>query len=135
MSKSLLRLLAILLAFGLIAAACGDDDDDDATTTEEATEATVEEAEAEEPEAEEAEAEEPEAEEEAAEEEMAEEGASIDLASVCPAEIIIQTDWNPESEHGALYQMVGKDGYTIDAGSAIVSGDLVIAGEDSGVDI
>ena len=128
MSKSLLRLLAILLAFGLIAAACGDDDDDDATTTEEATEATVEEAEAEE-------AEEPEAEEEAAEEETAEEGASIDLASVCPAEIIIQTDWNPESEHGALYQMVGKDGYTIDAGSAIVSGDLVIAGEDSGVDI
>ncbi len=32
MSKSMLRLLAIFLAFALIAAACGDDDDDEAST-------------------------------------------------------------------------------------------------------
>ena len=36
MSKTLLRLLAIFLAFGLIAAACGDDDDD--AGSEESTE-------------------------------------------------------------------------------------------------
>jgi len=124
MSKSLLRLLAIFLAFGLIAAACGDDDD-----AEESTESTDEVEDAGEGETEE------EAPEDDAEGDMDEEGHSTDLASVCPAEIVIQTDWNPESEHGALYQMVGKDGYTIDAGSAIVSGDLVAGGEDTGVDI
>ena len=37
--------------------------------------------------------------------------AATDLASVCPATVAVQTDWFPESEHGALYQMVG-DGYT-----------------------
>ncbi len=35
-------------------------------------------------------------------------GGAVDLASVCPDPIVIQTDWFPESEHGALYNMVGE---------------------------
>ena len=72
-------------------------------------------------------------EEEAMEEEAMEESHS--LADICPARIVIQKDWNPEAEHGMLYELIGKEGYEIDAGSAIVSGDLVVAGADSGVDI
>src|SRR5262245_3524219 len=39
-------------------------------------------------------------------------GAAVDLASVCPDPIVIQTDWFPESEHGALYNLVGE-GYEV----------------------
>jgi hypothetical protein len=35
--------------------------------------------------------------------------AGGDLSGVCPATISIQTDWNPEAEHGWLYQMIGPD--------------------------
>ena len=31
------------------------------------------------------------------------------LAGVCPDVVTIQTDWNPEAEHGCLYEMVGDD--------------------------
>lgn len=62
-------------------------------------------------------------------------GGAGALSGVCPETIVIQTDWFPESEHGALYQMVGAD-YTVDTGKKIVSGSLVdSAGEDTGVDI
>ena len=40
---------------------------------------------------------------------------------VCPATITIQTDWNPEAEHGFLYQMIGA-GYTINADKKSVTG-------------
>ena len=56
------------------------------------------------------------------------------LAGVCPDPIVIQTDWFPESEHGALYHMVGE-GYTVDTGKKTVTGPLVAAGADTGVDI
>lgn len=56
------------------------------------------------------------------------------LAGVCPDTIVIQTDWEPESEHGALYQLVGE-GYTIDADKKAVTGPLVAGGEDTGVDV
>ena len=36
-----------------------------------------------------------------------------DLAGVCPARIVVQTAWTPESTHGGLYQMLGR-GFTID---------------------
>lgn len=64
-----------------------------------------------------------------------EEGAhSVDLANVCPETIVIQTDWFPEAEHGALYQMVGE-GYEIDAGNKIVRGPLVSGGGETNVQI
>ena len=59
---------------------------------------------------------------------------SNDLAAAgCPSNIVVQTDWNPEAEHGGLYESLGDD-YTIDAGSKSVSGTLIDSeGESTGV--
>ncbi|THG31120.1 ABC transporter substrate-binding protein [Naasia lichenicola] len=60
---------------------------------------------------------------------------SVDLAAAgCPATIVIQTDWNPEAEHGHLYEMFGDD-YTVDADKKSVSGPLMSAGEYTGVNL
>ncbi|MGY1773178.1 ABC transporter substrate-binding protein [Blastococcus sp. SYSU D00813] len=48
-----------------------------------------------------------------------------DLAAAgCPDTVVIQTDWNPEAEHGGIYQLVGDD-HSIDAGGKSVTGTLV----------
>lgn len=48
-----------------------------------------------------------------------------DLAAAgCPDTVVIQTDWNPEAEHGGIYQLFGDD-YSIDAGAKSVTGTLV----------
>lgn len=60
---------------------------------------------------------------------------SIDLAAAgCPADIKIQTDWNPEAEHGHLYSLLGSD-YTIDDTNKTVTGPLMASGEYTGVDV
>jgi hypothetical protein len=59
---------------------------------------------------------------------------SVDLSEACPATVTIQTDWNPESEHGNLYELLGDD-YTVDADLKSVSGPLMAAGEYTGVDV
>ncbi len=60
---------------------------------------------------------------------------AIDLAAAgCPADIRIQTDWNPESEHGHLYSLVGP-GYTVDTEVKSVTGPLMASGEYTGVDV
>ncbi|GLI28028.1 nitrate ABC transporter substrate-binding protein [Agromyces rhizosphaerae] len=60
---------------------------------------------------------------------------SIDLAAAgCPADIRIQTDWNPESEHGHLYELVGPDP-EIDDSVKSVTGPLYASGEYTGVDV
>ena len=57
------------------------------------------------------------------------------LQGVCPDKIVIQTDWFPEAEHGALYELVGDD-YKIDLEKKTVSGTLIgTGGVDSGIDI
>lgn len=56
------------------------------------------------------------------------------LAGVCPPKVVIQTDWNPQAEHGGVYELVG-DGYTIDADRKLVRGPLMADGQDTGVDI
>jgi hypothetical protein len=58
----------------------------------------------------------------------------FDLAGVCPPRVVIQTDWNPESEYGATYNLVGA-GYTVDKAKATVRGPLVVQGRDTGVDV
>ncbi|MEY4996511.1 MAG: hypothetical protein RLZ67_1236, partial [Actinomycetota bacterium] len=59
----------------------------------------------------------------------------VDLAAAgCPETVIIQTDWNPEAEHGNLYEMIG-DGYTVNTEKLSVSGDLVSGGKTTGVKI
>jgi hypothetical protein len=60
--------------------------------------------------------------------------AGTSLAGICPDPVVIQLDWEPESEHGGLYQLVG-DGYEIDTDTKRVRGPLVSAGADTGVDI
>ena len=56
------------------------------------------------------------------------------LAGVCPDPVIIQTDWFPEAEHGATYQLVGDD-YVVDVENQTVTGSLVAAGVDTGIDV
>jgi hypothetical protein len=60
--------------------------------------------------------------------------AAVDLSKVCPATVVVQTDWNPEADHGALYQLLGAD-YTVDTAKKTVTGDLVIHGKSTGVKI
>ena len=144
-TKPWARALCALAVLGLIAAACGDDDTDtvasEATTTEPAEPEPAPEPDPEPAEPEpDPEAAEPEPEPEPAEAEPAEAEPEVpaedplDLASVCPSPIIIQTDWFPESEHGAMYQMVGAD-YVIDADNQTTTGSLMAGDVDTGVDI
>jgi hypothetical protein len=125
-------LLAISLVGALALAACGGDDDDadtastDAPTTDAAAETT-----------------EAAAETTAAAADTTAAGSDTTaaggsdaggaLADVCPETIVLQTDWNPEAEHGFVYQLIG-DGYTIDKDAVSVSGPLVTSdGTETGV--
>lgn len=56
------------------------------------------------------------------------------LTDVCPATIVIQTDWEPEAEHGGVYSLLGDD-YTIDAETKSVTGPLMAGAEPAGVDV
>ena len=58
----------------------------------------------------------------------------VDLSADCPEKVVIQTDWNPESEHGHLYQLLGSD-YTVDADLKSVTGPLMSTGSYTGVDV
>jgi hypothetical protein len=112
------RPLAILVAAAAVLAACGDDDTATSDTAAPAETTPTETA--------------PPAADTTAPTEGAGEGV---LAGVCPATVVVQTDWFPESEHGALYQMLGED-YSIDSSAKIVSGSLVASGGvDTGVQL
>ncbi|MEO1062889.1 MAG: ABC transporter substrate-binding protein [Actinomycetota bacterium] len=130
------RLIALLLALTLVAAACGDSDDTDATDAAEGEVA----AEGEAP----ADTEAPAA-TEAPEGEVAAEGeapadtegsadteapAATDLSAVCPSPIVVQTDWFPSPEHAYLYRLVGEAG-ELDAEAGAYRGPL----GDTGVDL
>lgn len=54
------------------------------------------------------------------------------LADICPRNVVIQTDWNPQAEHGFLYNLFG-DGYEIDEKNVAVKGPLWSRGVDTGV--
>ena len=73
-SGKLWRLLAAFLAFTVIAAACGSDGGETAAETTESSDASSD----------------------------GDAGDSGGLAA-CPNPIVIQTDWFPEPEHGAVY--------------------------------
>ncbi|MBD8078864.1 hypothetical protein [Cellulosimicrobium arenosum] len=64
----------------------------------------------------------------------AEADGPLDLSGVCPATVVMQQDWQPESEHGAMYSLVGAD-YTVDTDTKSVTGSLVAQGVDTGVDV
>ncbi len=127
MRNPLIRILAMLFAFSLVAAACGGSDsegsDTGSDTSEESTDESTEETE-------------DESSDDAMDDDSMEDDAmaGVDLSAVCPSTIVIQKDWNPESEHGALYEMVGDD-YEIDTNILAVRGNLVSGGHDTGVTI
>ncbi|MBG7605976.1 MAG: ABC transporter substrate-binding protein, partial [Actinobacteria bacterium] len=110
--------LAVPIAGALVLAACGSDDDSGSDSTEAAgTEVAGTDA--------------PDSTDEMAEGE----GEGVSLAGVCPDTVVIQTDWNPEAEHGWLYEMIGENP-EISAGSGSVTGPLVTSGgAETGVQI
>ena len=59
---------------------------------------------------------------------------AVDLSGVCPATVTIQTDWNPEADHGHLYQLLGPNP-VINADKKSVSGDLYASGKSTGVKV
>ncbi len=61
-------------------------------------------------------------------------GGEVSLEGLCPDPLVMQLDWEPESEHGGLYQLVG-DGYEIDTDTKRVTGPLMASGVDTGVDV
>ncbi len=73
----------LVLSLGVVAAACGDDEESTPATDPPATTA----------------AEEPTA-----------TTAAVGGEAVCPENLVIQTDWYPELEHGGTYQLIGPDG-------------------------
>ncbi|PPF84511.1 nitrate ABC transporter substrate-binding protein [Subtercola sp. Z020] len=59
----------------------------------------------------------------------------VDLAAAgCPATVVIQTDWNPEAEHGHLYELLGPDP-VVNADQKSVSGPLYSKGAATGVNV
>ncbi|MCP3856738.1 MAG: ABC transporter substrate-binding protein [Actinomycetia bacterium] len=104
------RLLLGLFALSLIAAACGSDSDD--TSSGDSGD---------------------ESSDEGSDDDGSGDEAGADLASVCPSPLVVQTDWFPESEHGALYELIGDD-YTVDVNNKVVAGSMVLGGEDLGID-
>ncbi|ONH30341.1 nitrate ABC transporter substrate-binding protein [Pseudofrankia asymbiotica] len=60
--------------------------------------------------------------------------AQYDLkAAGCPSTVVLQSDWNPEAEHGGQYQLLGPNP-KFDTGKKSVTGELVAhGGVDTGV--
>jgi len=100
------KFAAVAVAFGLVAAACGGDDDASPTTAA-VTDGGDETS-----------------------------GGAADgvLSDACPSPLVIQTDWFPESEYGAVYNLLGDD-YQIDVGNKLVTGTLVSEGVDTGIQV
>ncbi len=115
---------AMVLSIGLVAASCGRADESAAAPTEatdgEATETTAGEA------TETTEA-------EATETTEAETTDGEAAGGPCPTNLVIQTDWWPELEHGGTYQLIGPDG-TTDASNFTYSGPIADAYAVGGVE-
>jgi hypothetical protein len=58
----------------------------------------------------------------------------LNLKGVCPDKVVIQTDWDPESEYGMLYYLLGPD-YKVNTAKKLVSGSLVAQGQSTGVQV
>jgi hypothetical protein len=56
------------------------------------------------------------------------------LAGVCPATVVVQSNWWAQAEDGAVYHLLGGD-LQVDKGHKRVTGSLVSAGVDTGVQL
>ncbi len=61
------------------------------------------------------------------------EAVAAGLSDVCPSPLVVQTDWFPESEHGAMYHLIGDD-YVVDTENQTVTGSMVLDGTELGID-
>lgn len=61
-------------------------------------------------------------------------GDAQQLADVCPADVAIQLQWQPQSDMGAVFGMLGP-GYRVNTEEKSVTGPLVASGKDTGVDL
>ena len=131
--RNLVRWLAVLLAFGLLAAACGDDDDaGPAAPSTDADDTTA----AAPSDSDDTAAAPSDSDDTAATPTTTEPALVVEegeLAGVCPSPLAVQTDWFPEAEHGALYHLIG-DGYTVDTENQVVQGPMVLDGTDLGIE-
>ena len=56
------------------------------------------------------------------------------LTGACPENVTVQLQWQPQSDMGALFEMLGP-GYRVDSSDKSVTGPLVAGGKDTGVDL
>ena len=117
------RLAAAVLALSLLAAACGDDDETNAGTGTATTAPTDDSEDA--PAA-------PADDDGSAPADDTAAAVDMDLSGVCPSPLIVQTDWFPESEHGAMYELLGDD-YEVDTENKVVKASMVLGGDDLGI--
>ncbi|MEU0541741.1 nitrate ABC transporter substrate-binding protein [Nocardia sp. NPDC005978] len=60
--------------------------------------------------------------------------AEQQLAGLCPATVAVQLQWEPETDSGPLFGLLGP-GYRVDSDANKVTGPLVVDGKDTGVDL
>jgi hypothetical protein len=60
--------------------------------------------------------------------------ANVSLTGTCPNPVVVQTDWDPESEYGVYYHLLGPNP-KVDTKQKRVSGPLVAGGKDTGVQL
>jgi hypothetical protein len=61
-------------------------------------------------------------------------GAAVSLKGVCPDTVVVQTDWNPESDHSEVYEAAASGG-EIDSAKKRYTADLLAGGKPTGVKI
>lgn len=103
--RTRLPLLAVLAASTLAFTACGSDDSD--TTTAPATATTA----------------------------ASTASSAVSLKDVCPSNVVVQTDWHPESDHSEAYALVDPATAKYDKGKKRVTGKLLAQGKDTGVTV
>jgi hypothetical protein len=58
----------------------------------------------------------------------------LELTEVCDADLTVQLQWQPQSDMGAMFRLLGDD-YTTDSARKSVTGSLIASGADTGVDL
>jgi hypothetical protein len=61
-------------------------------------------------------------------------GDAKQLRGICPSPLVVQTSWYPESTHGGLFQLLGRN-YRVDKSHKRVTGPLVSRGADTGIEL
>jgi hypothetical protein len=61
-------------------------------------------------------------------------GAAVSLAGICPSTVVIQTDWDPEADHFAAYELAAPNG-TVNKGNKSYTADLLANGQPTGVKV